>query len=115
MAEMGYCPSGRLFEAAACGVPILSDGWDGLDQFFTPGTEILVARTTEDVLSALAMSREELAKIGQAARDRALAAHTAERRADELEAVLELACSPSPSHPVPARSQGNSDTHSVEV
>ncbi len=47
MADMGHCPSGRLFEAAACGAPILSDWWAGLDEFFTPGVEILVARGTE--------------------------------------------------------------------
>src|SRR6185369_8117440 len=41
MAEMGFCPSGRLFEAAACGAPILTDTWEGLDQFYTPGEEIL--------------------------------------------------------------------------
>jgi spore maturation protein CgeB len=41
MARMGYCPSGRLFEAAACGAPIVSDCWEGLDQFFTPGNEVL--------------------------------------------------------------------------
>ena len=44
MAEMGYCPSGRLFEAAACGTPILSDAWEGLDQFYRPGAEIVVCR-----------------------------------------------------------------------
>jgi spore maturation protein CgeB len=43
MAEMGWCPSGRLFEAAACGCAILSDQWEGLDAFFAPGREILVA------------------------------------------------------------------------
>jgi spore maturation protein CgeB len=115
MAEMGYCPSGRLFEAAACGAPILSDGWEGLDQFFKPGSEILVARTTEDALGVLAMSREELARIARAARERALAAHTAERRAIELESVLELACSSPPSHSASPRSRADSDTDSVEV
>ena len=45
MAEMGYCPSGRLFEAAACGTPIVSDWWEGLDHFFEPGKEILVAKS----------------------------------------------------------------------
>ena len=42
MAEMGWCPSGRLFEAAACGAPMLTDAWEGLDAFFEPGREILV-------------------------------------------------------------------------
>ena len=45
MAAMGFCPSGRLFEAAACGVPVLSDAWEGLEAFFSPGEEILTART----------------------------------------------------------------------
>ena len=42
MADMGYCPSGRLFEAAACGVPVLSDTWEGFDTFFEPGAEVLI-------------------------------------------------------------------------
>ena len=46
MAAAGWCPSGRLFEAAACGVPVLSDTWEGLEAFFTPGQEILPAGTT---------------------------------------------------------------------
>ena len=54
-------PSGRLFEAAACGAAILSDWWEGLDAFFEPGREILVARTTEDALAALDLSDARLA------------------------------------------------------
>lgn len=92
MAEMGYCPSGRLFEAAACGTPILSDAWEGLDEFFEPETEILIARQTDDVLAALESAPERLARIGQAARERVLAEHTAERRAGQLETLLERAC-----------------------
>jgi spore maturation protein CgeB len=88
MAEMGYCPSGRLFEAAACGVPILSDYWEGLDDFFTPGEEILLARTTEEVAEAVLLSDEELGRIGRAGRERVLAEHTSERRAEELEELL---------------------------
>ncbi len=94
MAEMGYCPSGRLFEAAACGVPVLSDWWEGLDGFFEPGREILIARSTEEAVQAIGMPREELARIGRAARDRALSAHTAAHRARELEAILEAASRP---------------------
>jgi spore maturation protein CgeB len=88
MAEMGHCPSGRLFEAAASGVAVLSDAWEGIERFFTPGREILLARTTEDVLAAIALPREELAAIGRAARDRALREHTADHRASELIDVL---------------------------
>ena len=57
MARMGYCPSGRLFEAAACGAPVLSDYWEGLEQFFEPGSEILLARDTEEALDALTGTR----------------------------------------------------------
>lgn len=88
MAEMGYCPSGRLFEAAAAGVAVVSDAWEGLDGFFTPGREILLARTTDDVLEALARPQEELAAIGLAARERALREHTADHRALELIDIL---------------------------
>ncbi len=94
MAQMGYCPSGRLFEAAACGTPILSDQWEGLDQFFQPGKEILVAGTTPDVVRALELPPAELAKLSRAARERVLAEHTAERRIVELEDELARALEP---------------------
>ena len=88
MAASGWCPSGRLFEAAACAAPIVSDWWDGLDEFFVPDHEILIARTTEDVLTMLDTSDAEMVRIGEAARARALADHTAERRAGDLVALL---------------------------
>jgi spore maturation protein CgeB len=91
MAQYGYCPSGRLFEAAACGVPILSDEWEGLEAFFTPGEEILLVRSANDVLAALELSDSELAGIGEAARCRALEEHTAEHRIAELEAICNQA------------------------
>jgi spore maturation protein CgeB len=94
MKQTGYCPSGRLFEAAACGVPMLSDWWEGLDKFFEPGLEILIANSTDDALAALDRSPEDLARIGQAARQRALAEHTATARAIELETILENAATP---------------------
>jgi spore maturation protein CgeB len=94
MADMGWCPSGRLFEAAACGAPILSDWWEGLDGFYDPWSEIVVARQTDDVLAALEMTDDELARMAQAARERTLEEHTAERRALELEAALEAPASP---------------------
>ncbi|MBV9774453.1 MAG: glycosyltransferase, partial [Gemmatimonadetes bacterium] len=89
MAQSGYCPSGRLFEAAACGTPLLSDWWEGLDEFFVPGEEILVARGTDDALRALDLAPAELERIARAARERTLAEHTSERRARELEELLE--------------------------
>jgi spore maturation protein CgeB len=91
MAQMGYCPSGRLFEAAACGVPILSDAWAGLDEFFEIGREILVAESTGDAVAALEISDERLANMARAARERVLADHTARQRALQLVAALESA------------------------
>jgi spore maturation protein CgeB len=88
MLRVGYCPSGRLFEAAACGVPVLSDDWAGLDRFFTPEEEVLVARTREDTVAALARGPELLAAIGKRARERVMAEHTADHRAAELERIL---------------------------
>jgi spore maturation protein CgeB len=92
MADMGYCPSGRLFEAAACGAPILSDTWEGLDQFFEPGSEILVADTTDDAMGAIGLGDEELQRVARRARERTLSCHTADIRARELEELLESAC-----------------------
>ncbi len=97
-AELGHCPSGRLFEAAACGSAVVSDWWDGLDEFFTPGEEILVARDTADVLAAIDLPRAELARIGRAARQRTLAEHTADHRAIELEGILEDVLQPEHVH-----------------
>lgn len=88
MAEMGWCPSGRLFEAAACGAPVLSDAWPGLEGFFAPGREILLARGTDDAAAALDLPEAELRRIGAAARERVLDEHTSARRAVEFEALL---------------------------
>jgi spore maturation protein CgeB len=88
MAEMGWCPSGRLFEAAACGVPMLSDRWEGLEDFFEPGREILTAATTREAVEALALSDGALAEIARAARARVMEEHTSEARASELVKLL---------------------------
>jgi len=88
MAAMGDCPSGRLFEAAACGTPIVSDWWQGLDRFFTPGEEIVVARDADDVLTAMQMEEPARARLARRARERALADHTADRRAIDLEEAI---------------------------
>jgi spore maturation protein CgeB len=88
MAGMGHCPSGRLFEAAACGTAVLSDRWEGLDRFFAPGREIFTAAGTEEVSAILSLPREEIRKVARAARERTLAEHTAEKRAAELVDLL---------------------------
>jgi len=83
MVATGWSPSVRLFEAAACGTPILSDTWKGLDRLFAPDQEIILTDSTDDVVAALSTSNAE--EIGRAARARVLAAHTSEQRAAQLE------------------------------
>lgn len=84
MAAMGWCPSGRLFEAAACGVAVLSDMWEGLETFFEPGAEVLIAHAAADAVAALDLPGPDVARIGAAARERVLAEHTSEHRARAL-------------------------------
>jgi spore maturation protein CgeB len=89
MIRTGYSPSVRLFEAAACGVPVISDWWEGLNTFFQPGQEILISRNADETLSYLHNIDEATRRhIGRAARSRVLAEHTAERRAEQLEDVF---------------------------
>jgi spore maturation protein CgeB len=89
MAASGWCPSGRLFEATACGATVLSDWWEGLDEFFTPGREVMIAGSTEDVIASIDLDEVELRRIAEAGRARTLAQHTADRRAAELLSLLE--------------------------
>jgi spore maturation protein CgeB len=97
MVRAGYSPSVRLFEAAACATPIISDVWDGLDRFFLPSAEILIARRATDTLSFLREIREdERRQIGKAARRRVLTAHTSMHRAVELESFVREAQGTSP-------------------
>ena len=89
MARAGWSPSVRLFEAGACGVPVISDWWAGLDSFFRPEREILVARGAGDVVDLLrGLSPEDAGRIGAAARRRVLAEHTSACRAAELEGLV---------------------------
>jgi spore maturation protein CgeB len=85
----GWSPSVRLFEAAACGVPTISDAWDGLDTIFQVGTEILVAETTDAVLRILReMGECERLAMGARARARVMGEHTAAHRAEALPDLL---------------------------
>ncbi|HEY0206674.1 MAG TPA: glycosyltransferase [Acetobacteraceae bacterium] len=87
MIQRGYSPSVRLFEAACCGVPIISDWWAGLDAFFKPDEEILIARDAGEVLRVLrSMPEARRREVADAARARVLGAHTGDHRAAELEA-----------------------------
>ncbi|GAC1346580.1 MAG: glycosyltransferase [Acetobacteraceae bacterium] len=86
MIRRGYSPSVRLFEAACCGVPIISDAWPGLDSFFRPGEEILIASQADQTLDLLRTLPEPRRRaIADAARARVLASHTGDHRAAELE------------------------------
>jgi spore maturation protein CgeB len=90
MVASGYSPSVRLFEASACGAAILSDSWTGLDEFLTPGEEILLPSDEEEVAAILTeMSDEERVRTGRRARERILAEHTSEHRAEQFERVVE--------------------------
>lgn len=90
MVAAGWSPSVRLFEAAACGTPIISDPWDGLDSIFTPGVEILISRSAEDTLRSLReLSEPARLEMGKRARARVMADHTATHRAKELESYIE--------------------------
>jgi spore maturation protein CgeB len=86
MVKTGYAPSVRLFEAAACGTPIISDYWEGIESLFEPGKEILIAGSAEEVIRYLqGIPEDERVKIGVSARNRVLKSHTAAHRAFELE------------------------------
>jgi spore maturation protein CgeB len=103
MVVAGFSPSVRLFEAAACGTPIVSDDWPGLSTFLTPGEEILLARDGTDVLRYLReLPESERIRIGERARDRVLQSHTSAHRAEEFERYVAEAGVrlPAPSHGV---------------
>jgi spore maturation protein CgeB len=91
MARSGYCPSGRFFEAAACGTPIISDWWEGLDHFFTPGEEILVSHNAEQLINALSSDEHAMERLSTRARERTLDQYTGACRAHELLGYLEEA------------------------
>jgi spore maturation protein CgeB len=89
MIAAGWSPSVRLFEAAACGTPIISDIWPGIDEILFPGREILLADRADRVISILTgMGDRQAAEIGLAARAKILSGHTAAHRAAELEQHL---------------------------
>jgi spore maturation protein CgeB len=92
MVRSGFSPSVRLFEAAACGTPIISDRWRGIDTVFAPGKEILVVDTPEQVVTLLREFPEERRlQLAEAGRRRVLTDHTSDRRAHQLERYYEEA------------------------
>jgi spore maturation protein CgeB len=91
MAANGWCPSGRFFEAAACGTPLITDAWEGLDSFFDLESELRVVTSAENVEASLQMSDTELQAMAARARQRTLDEHTGIVRAKELLGYLEEA------------------------
>jgi spore maturation protein CgeB len=92
MAATGFSPPTRLFEVAGAGGCLITDAWDGIEQFLTPGSEVLVARDGGDVVEIMqTLTAERAATIGQAGRRRILAEHTYDRRAAALHALLQSA------------------------
>lgn len=105
MIAAGFSPSVRLFEAAACGVPVISDRWEGLEALFAAGREIVLADDTDNVLKVLRDTPEEARRaMANAARRRVLTAHTADHRAAELEEhLISTRRRSSPAHPMTAQ------------
>lgn len=91
MALNGWCPSGRFFEAAACGTPVITDWWAGLDEFFNPVHDLRVVTATDEVEAALELPQSELGTLARHARERTLEQHTGQIRATQLLQYLEQA------------------------
>ncbi|MEX2574533.1 MAG: glycosyltransferase [Balneolaceae bacterium] len=90
MAEMGFSPATRVFEAAGAGACIITDAWEGLELFLEPGEEVLVAHSGEDVIQLMQeLTREKAAAIGKAALNRVLASHTYRNRAKKVVEALQ--------------------------
>jgi spore maturation protein CgeB len=89
MAEYGFSPATRVFEAAGAGACLITDYWQGIDLFFKPGEEILVARDGQEVADIVAsLTAEQAEEIGRRALTRVLAEHTYDRRAEEADRVF---------------------------
>ena len=89
MADVGFSPATRVFEAAGAGACLITDAWEGIELFLTPGEEVLVARDGQDVADQLAgLSPGRAREIGEAGRQRVLSEHTYARRAAEADALL---------------------------
>jgi spore maturation protein CgeB len=92
MARYGFSPATRVFEAAGAAACIITDYWEGIEVFFEPGREILVARSGDEIVALLqSLDRADAARIGSAAYLRVLAQHTYAHRAAQVDAVLDSA------------------------
>jgi spore maturation protein CgeB len=94
MARVGYSPATRVFEAAGAGACMITDAWRGIEMFFEPGTEILVATSGAEVAThLLALTTDRARRMGGAARRRVLAEHTYAHRVGQIEEALGVAVS----------------------
>lgn len=92
MAENGFSPATRVFEAAGAGACLITDCWEGIPLFLSPGEEVLVARDGKDVVDILAgLTPERARRIGEAARKRVLGEHTYAHRAREADGIFRAA------------------------
>jgi len=89
MASVGFSPPTRVFETAGAGACLITDCWAGIEQFFEPGREILVARNAQDVLDCMRDHKHASAAIGRAMRARALAEHTYRQRAQQFDKIMQ--------------------------
>jgi len=110
MAEVGFSPPTRVFEAAAAGACVITDVWDGIEEFFVPGLEILPAASAHEVVRYLRnVGATDAGRIGSAMHRRALREHTYELRAAQVDAILQAAFADSeselPTHPAALYSQ----------
>ncbi len=96
MVESGYSPSVRLFEATACGVPVLSDRWAGMEEVLIPGRDLLVLDDAAEVVEAITLPCDRRQEIAASGRATTLRRHTGRCRAEEL--VSHLTDSPVPEH-----------------
>jgi len=89
MADVGFSPPTRVFEAAGASACLITDAWPGVDHFFAPGTEILLASSAEQILEHLRkIPAAQAQEIGRAMRKRALRDHTYDLRAVEVDRIL---------------------------
>jgi spore maturation protein CgeB len=90
MAANGWSPATRVFEAAGAAACVVSDAWQGIEEFLEPGREVLLAESGEEVAALLEeLTRARAREIGRRARRRLLAEHTYARRAEQVEALLQ--------------------------
>jgi spore maturation protein CgeB len=115
MVQWGFSPSVRLFEAAGCGCPIISDSWPGLDRIFNIGEEVLLAEHAQDVIQVVKDGdHSQLRRMGARARERVLDEHSSARRAEQFENYVSAAASNKLSVPSPILAATHEQSRSAQ-